>query len=514
MTSLQGDPNSSVSFDYIPGRTLRGALLARFLHDHHLRDAQTLEHVECRRIFFSGQVRFLNAYLLNADGIRSLPTPQSLRMAKHADLERTPDVYNTSHRQWTPTKQQEIETQCNDQLIPIGAPFAILGDQLSLLSPKRNVAVHMQRNPRYGRALAGEGTVFQYDALAEGQVFGAVIIVELEKDIPTIIQLLDEIDICWLGRSRSANYGKIRLDDPQHEPAWRENGRDQAADLEPGVQHSLTLLSDTILRDDQGAFLSIPDATNLSRYLGFTVQIIDTHTHTTLTNSGGFNRAWKLPLVQEYALAAGCVISFTVDQVIDATTIANLELRGIGERRIEGFGQITFDWLTALRYAAVTNTRNEPRSRTTVALPPVAQNLARRMAQQLLDVDLDRAIAAFVDSKRSTAQSMPENSQLGRLRVIVRQALPLGDIALVRKQFETFKAAGMLQFERARFDGVVFRTWIENLLDQHPNVLQRFAEFDSPTVAAAHAEPDTGRVALRLLAALLNALAREKELAQ
>jgi CRISPR-associated protein Csx10 len=510
-TSLQGDPNSGVSFDYIPGSALRGALLARFLRAHHISASAALEHADCRRIFFSGQVRFLNAYLLSSDDIRSLPTPRVLSMQKHGDLDATPDLFNTSYHLWISAKRQEVELELRDRLVPLHAPFCVVGEQISVLRPKRRVAVHMQRNPRYGRALAGDGTVFQYDALAEGQAFGGAIIVDSEADLPMLMQLLEETNLCWLGRSRSAGYGKVRLDDIRHEPGWREIGAGAVPDLEPDSQHQIVFLSDTLLHADTGEYSTTLEDASLSRYLGFAVSIVDAHTHTASTTLGGFNRTWKMPLVQEYALAAGSVVSFTTSKAIDAARLADIEAQGIGDRRAEGFGRITFNWLTALRYTAAPADRTAPRSFSAASLPPAAEALARRMARQLLDADVDRAIATFVDAKLATAQRMPENSQLGRLRVIVRRALPRGDIALVREQFADFKAAAMSQFERARFDGTVFRTWIENLLDQYPNVLQKFERFERPSVATASAEPDTGRIALRLLAALLNALTREKE---
>lgn len=73
ITSLSGDPNSSVGLDYIPGSTIRGLLIRRYLRGSKV-DASDNEF---RQLFLSGSTRFLNAYPKSKNGIRTLPTPLS-----------------------------------------------------------------------------------------------------------------------------------------------------------------------------------------------------------------------------------------------------------------------------------------------------------------------------------------------------------------------------------------------------------------------------------------------------
>ena len=54
---------------------------------------------------------------------------------------------------------------------------------------------------------------------------------------------------------------------------------------------------------------------------------------------GGFNRKWGLPLVQTPALRAGSVFVYKPGD-IDKETIKKYLDKGIGERRVEGFGRI------------------------------------------------------------------------------------------------------------------------------------------------------------------------------
>ena len=55
-TSLQGDPNSDVSFSYIPGSMIRGVLIGRYLHCHGLQSTDEIldesKFPDVKRLFF------------------------------------------------------------------------------------------------------------------------------------------------------------------------------------------------------------------------------------------------------------------------------------------------------------------------------------------------------------------------------------------------------------------------------------------------------------------------------
>ncbi len=76
---------------------------------------------------------------------------------------------------------------------------------------------------------------------------------------------------------------------------------------------------------------------------------------------GGFNRKWGLPLPQALAVRMGSVLVFK-DPGCDPTLLDDLEVRGIGERRAEGFGRIAFNRQRVAQLEAKENTRTEARS--------------------------------------------------------------------------------------------------------------------------------------------------------
>lgn len=54
-TSLQGDPNSDISFPYIPGSMIRGVLIGRYLQRHNLKSTDDIldesKYPDIKRLF-------------------------------------------------------------------------------------------------------------------------------------------------------------------------------------------------------------------------------------------------------------------------------------------------------------------------------------------------------------------------------------------------------------------------------------------------------------------------------
>src|SRR5713101_1236047 len=88
VTALDGDPNSAVAFNYLPGSVLRGAVIGKYLRAKNLTTDQfDAADPEEQRLFFDGMTRYLNGYLLDRQYKRTLPTPQSWQ---HKKGEETP----------------------------------------------------------------------------------------------------------------------------------------------------------------------------------------------------------------------------------------------------------------------------------------------------------------------------------------------------------------------------------------------------------------------------------------
>ncbi|MBW4650108.1 MAG: CRISPR-associated protein Csx10 [Kastovskya adunca ATA6-11-RM4] len=441
-TSFQGDPNSDVSYPYIPGTMIRGAIIGRYMRQHNLPELD-LTNDEVKRLFFDAKsTRYLNAYLLSQENKRSLPVPKSWFKDKDEELS---DNLPITVYDFSIDKGENPETPK-----AVGEYFwSKEGGIVKLYKEKRRINIHNFRARKKGRSTNSQGELFRYDALDAGQIFQAVILCE-DDDVETIQNLLSEPNI-WLGGSQSAGYGHTKIIAIKlSSDNWNEIGI-SAEDRENDEILSVTLLSDTLLRNKQGQPIADPTLIKqeIEDVLNITLpQPKPRGVFTSSTLIGGFNRKWGLPLPQVPALAAGSVIVFESEDIeITSERIQLLEACGIGERREDGFGRIAINWL-----------KNEhikvklAKSSSTSSLPPLRSEgsrlLAEQMAQRLLEQKLEQYL-----QKQVGYLSLDEGistSQLSRLQSVARQALSNGDCNLVISLLNNLPSNARNQFERTK----------------------------------------------------------------
>ena len=528
-TSLLGDPNSTVSYSYIPGSALRGLFAGRFRSGAHGQDDAAFQ-----RLFLSGQTRFLSAYPVAPDGRRCLPTPRSLQHEKQqAGAAQRTIVNRAIDYQDRPGRWKGL-----------GQPFCdASAGTLHLVEPARTIAVHVQRDRAMGRAWLQRtaddqelryGTVFRYEALAAGQRFMAAILIDTPGDEKLLDPLLAPAT-CWLGRSRSAGYGRVQIIPQPANLAWREAPGSPAL---AGDLWTLTCLSPMLLCSADAQLpemlgedaQSLDDAT-LSAYLGCRVEIEQAGTFTDTELVGGFNRHWGLPVPQRRALTMGSVVAFLIlDGTLDHAAI---EANGLGERRAEGFGRVAFNWLAAPTYqglnaqAEIAQAPVAPPAQASV-IPVGLRPLAIRVADRLFDARIDAAIISFVqryvwpqvpDSPGPNdhlRDRMPTNSQLARLHTLVRQAAAAGDTRMVLLELGQLRATARLAYERAHMaEGKgTLASWIGALLTAPQTVWEELGYLRAVAIGDIWPRRDdqrTRRVALRLVAAVLNAPAQRRK---
>jgi CRISPR-associated protein Csx10 len=522
-TSLEGDPNSSRSFDFIPGSQVRGLLIRRYREGSGVvGDNLAADPIALRR-FFSGTTRYLHAYPLLADESRSLPTPLALRRPKGVSGR---SGYTALNLSITEGRELLAEAGPAAQFQPLGDPFCVEAgrDGLRSLRPEHAVAIHIQRDRGFGRARRDSGEVFRYDALAAGQWFAGAILCDDDADAAALKALLDQEPTAWLGRSRSAQYGRVQFAQTAVEgPEWRE-----ARHSFSGTHESLTmtLLSDMLLRDALGREVVTPDEGTLSAALGFQVGVLSELSVTAVSLAGSYNTTARMPGVQRHALRAGSVIALRPTDSLAADRLAErraaIEWAGLGERRAEGYGRVVFNWLAEPELLV---SRAVPYRQAAVVAPRLSnagERLAQLMARRLLAGEIDERIARFardeVAERAGVVASMPSTSQLGRVRVLIRRALPSGDVAAVRAALAAMEQAAAEQFERARVAGQPLRRWLAALLADP-------ADGQAPVWSVLNLDPSARRVggtpppndallarvsALRLAEAVLATAARQR----
>ncbi|MEA5519002.1 RAMP superfamily CRISPR-associated protein [Limnoraphis robusta] len=443
-TSLQGDPNSDVSYPYIPGSMIRGVLIGRYLNHltkHHglqetddILDSQRFPDVT--RLFFDEEkTRYLNAYPVDIKQNRTLPVPRSWYKDKNVEFSETKDeiVYDFSK-----ISVDERDEGLSPKLL--NEEFCTVEDQDVLLyRVKRRINIHNQRDRKRGKGIEGSGAVFRYDAIDAKQTFKAVVLCDSQDDKDIIELLLQPKDI-WLGGSQSAGYGHVTVELVTKNDEWDEVGITTKERIERNKYLTITLLSDTIVRNECGQVVADPDVLRhlLSKLLAVDIQFkkikyenesgeekeIEDGIYASSTIVGGFNRKWGLPLPQTPAFAAGSVFIFNqVD--LDLQKVKTLEEQGIGERRVDGFGRIIVNWLDD-EHTEYTTRLPQPQSKsgnTSEALAPESLKVAKNIAARIVRKNLDELLLKQVSNIKFFNKDKISNSQLSRLMIVTLKAL-------------------------------------------------------------------------------------------
>ncbi|WP_293154619.1 MULTISPECIES: CRISPR-associated protein Csx10 [unclassified Microcoleus] len=469
-TSFQGDPNSDVSYSYIPGSMIRGAIIGRYMRQNHLSELD-LTNEEVKRLFFdANSTRYLNAYLLSQEKKRTLPLPLCWFKDKDDELKDNSSitVYDFS-----------IDRGDNPETPKSVGEYFWTKERgvVKLYKDKRRINIHNFRDRQKGRSTDNQGELFRYDALDAGQKFQSVILCE-DRDAITLQMLLVTEPNIWLGGSQSAGYGHTKIIDLKIINHWDEIGI-PAEERENDENLSITLLSDTLLRNECGQ--PVADPMLIKQAVEEVLKISLPETSNIFAGStliGGFNRKWGLPLPQVPALAAGTAIVFEGIE-INESQIKQLEAYGIGERREDGFGRIAINGLKKEHFLAIF-----PSSSNTSSLPPlkdeVSRLLAEQMAQRLLEQKLEQELQKQVGYL--SLQDGISNSQLSRLQSVAQQALPTGDCNLLLSLLNNLPSNARNQFDRTKIGNKSFRQqldeWLANPGDWINGIEVKIADVD------------------------------------
>lgn len=438
-----GDENSAEALAYLPGSSIRGALISAYMLRNKLSKLDLKGDAQARGWFFN-DLCFLNAYPA-LEGTRALPAPLSWRVEKDYRAAVDAEIWDAAGGE----RPGYLQTPAT-----LGEAFSAMGGDGSprLADPRRSMEIH---NASWERRIkqAGDSQVFLYDALAAGQTFTAVITGEAAASMAEAVGLADGARFS-LGRSRSAHYGLVEVRNLRTVEDWREG------DALPAGQQgrlALVLASDALLYDAQGQ-----PAFNLDAEVGAPHSAAWYRTRV----AGGFNRAWGLPLPQGLAIQAGSVFLYDLAQ-LDKHKLNELLERGVGDRRAEGFGRVR-----ALVNPPVVLQRKDVAfawpAQEQAALSDESQKIAQAVGLQCLIGFLEEKLASAVANLR--VEQMEDRAQLSRLRMAARSAVDLKDFSVITRHLGQLKAsAEKLKTARvvARVGGVEKRSrlneWLEGL---------------------------------------------------
>ena len=463
--SLEGEPNSAVSSDYIPGSIIRGLLIGA-----HGKGNLSLDE-DTKALFFSDNNLFLNAYLLlkDTDGNPQIgyPAPATWQQAKYSD-DKT--ITDSACRAVSESLEQDCKAE-SKKMKGMNSYYATVNtDKATIARAERLINVHTQRHRHEGV----QQQVFRYEALAKGQIFeGEIRCLHSEnaKDVEAYLrQLLEECakSPVYIGGSRSAGYGRTRVSIPEKVRDWQSKPFENKKAI-------ISFISPMILQSQSGQY--IPDLTSLISNLeeaGITIVEDEKDEFKSLAlldtmMVGGFNRKWGLPLPQTSAIRTRSVLKVRVEETRE-NAIENLARYGLGERRNEGFGQVLINWQKQETLPVIDeDTVFKPRAES------VRQSHDGSLMQEILGIRfnnqvIDRAITDEIYGKTSRnryniAGNSITRTQIGRLRHAIKDELrskvPSRKVIADFLKFIEGKAADV-QFSDTRIGKTSLKKWLES----------------------------------------------------
>ncbi len=196
------------------------------------------------------------------------------------------------------------------------------------------------------------GGLYSYEAIPAGLTFHAELRVsaavnqELSKNNPNWHDLLT--GKTRIGQSKKDQYGgvKITVDSPPN-PANTQTPKSQ--DISSGDPLYVWFLSDVLMRGDRlNPTLNPDDFTQaLAKELGVSLHLREHPSCFSMMlrqrRTESWQVRWGLPRPSLLGWQAGSCLVYTVEGNLDPNKLKQVAIRGIGDRRAEGYGQLSFN---------------------------------------------------------------------------------------------------------------------------------------------------------------------------
>lgn len=397
-----GDTNMVSTREYIPGSVIMGLFAGRFIQKNNLRD-KAHEEGKFYDWFLKGDVKFTNANIVSRHdrGVykRYHPVPLSMQHEKGNDNK----IYDLlcaddedSDKQ-TVYKEGFIRTE---------------GKNIYRQPIKKSLNFHHQRDSAKGTVKE----IFNYESIDACQTFEGDILGG-ENDLKQVMCLFNNNDEVYLGRSRNAQYGKVRFEFVSTKP---EDFTSEIDGLNSGSGDvSLTLLSNTIIHNENGfSTTELPVLEEiLKKKLGNGVTIQKAFVRTDEVEN--FVSVWRLRKPSEVCFRAGSC--FLLEGVGDTSGLNDLQKNGIGERRGEGLGRIAFGWQNEDELDLM-KIEEEKHGRPETTIPyrtiEIVQTVARDFIRKKTKLDALKKVKDFVHDGQKN-KGLPTKSLIGRLEAMV-----------------------------------------------------------------------------------------------
>ena len=347
---------------YLSGTSILGALAARYLSE------KSADTEEFRDMFLNGKTVFTNFYPYK-NGKIYYPAPAYINRLKKTKkyvytLKKTlPEV---------PSEKDYNPSNGNQPKKLKGKYLSISGDEISMLDVEREIVYHHRHHDEKDLAASDRHAVaslsvnkekeqaenqeqlYGLEVLHAGQCFAGSIIVPREYAAEMKKLLLQE-PFLYLGKSRTAQYGKCRLIKTECKDPF-PNG----VHIPAGSTAVVSFLSDAVFLDkgsesSSGRYTVFFDEVRntVMRELGLREDTEEENGYLSMIETSvrsGYMGIWNLRKPAVPVICAGSCLSFVLAENLDSDKLF------VGEKNCEGFGQISIHRAEELSYAGLKDT--------------------------------------------------------------------------------------------------------------------------------------------------------------
>lgn len=405
------DGNNMKCFDYIPGTQL-----LRFVSTR-LRKVG----IDLSESILNNDILFSNARLLDGEN-KTYPAPRCFSKEKNPNNEARVKAVNVFFD----------SAESASQLQPLkNAYISVEPNAITFVAMPKSQRMHNNIDDHKQRPDERSGGLYSYESFDPGTKFAAEI--KLRRSLH---ERLMAVEPHWykrleghtaLGRSKKDDYGKvhIKVDPPNSNPRKAKATR----------KLTVWLLSPLLVRDD-GLRWSCSIET-LQRELEATLKVRLTYTDGRIgqTKIDSWHIGWGLPRPTFVGLGEGSCAMFESDVEIEGKTLTELETTGLGQRRPEGFGEISINsdllQLTEVEIRKATKSEALPATAMVVKQHSPEFQFARLLEQEAWRNKITRYAALKTSTamnreelfgwKLSYGSSYPTSSQLSNVRGMLEQ---------------------------------------------------------------------------------------------
>lgn len=316
------------SLDYIPGATILGAIAAK-----HYR--QFKQQGKAYDLFHSGKVRFHNAYPL-VKGQPSYPVPLSLHYDKLGDKKAPINYLQKTFAEPENQPHQDITQVIQGKQHRKGYIAATDNHQAwCFFEPEKTLQMRTAINPKQGKAQ--EGQLYGYQLLKAGTQYLAQISCDEAELAQQLEQVLNSQKDLLIGRSRSAQYGKVQLSvqaakrHQPHKPVIKIDDKDHLV---------LWLASDMAIYNQYGQPTLAPSLQDLG--LSVIGKFVSAKSFVRTRQYAPYNGFRKTYDLERQVLTQGSILTYKLDSELTDADMQTLQ-KGLGAYTESGLGQIVLD---------------------------------------------------------------------------------------------------------------------------------------------------------------------------